>query len=99
MKYAAYAHHVTIDLGSPNPCKHLVHGVGVGEDVVSRLPVGVLIGVAEARHPKRRRVSKRAPEVGRNRAGADSRLQRVNYRGRIITEQLLGKRRMGGPAG
>ena len=86
MKYAAYAHHVTIDLGSPDPCQHLVYGVGVGEGVVSRLPVSVLIGIAEARHPKRRRVSERAPEVGRSRACADRRLKRANYPGRIVTE-------------
>ena len=40
-----------------------MYRVGVGEDVVRRLPVGVLIGIAEARHPKRRRVSERAPKV------------------------------------
>jgi hypothetical protein len=76
-----------------------VYGVGVGEDVVSRLPVGVLIGIAEARHPKRRRVSKRAPEVGGSRAGADRRLKCVNNPGRIVTEQLSGERRVVGPAG
>jgi hypothetical protein len=99
VKYAAHAHHITIDLGSPDPFKHLVYGVGVGEGVVSRLPVRVLIGVAEARHPKGRRVSERAPEVGRSCAGADRRLQRVNYPDRIVTEQLVGKRRMIGPPG
>ena len=98
VKYAAYAHHVPIDVGSPDPCKHLVYGVSVGEGVVSRLPVGVLIGVAEARHPKRGRVSE-APEVGGSRAGADRRLERVNNLGRIVTEQLSGERRMIGPPG
>ena len=76
-----------------------MYGVSVGEGVVSRLPVGVLIGVAEARHPKRGRVSERAPEVGGSRAGADRRLERVNNLGRIVTEQLSGERRMIGPPG
>ena len=76
-----------------------MYGVGVGEGVVSSLPVGVLIGIAEARHPKRRRVGEPAPEVGRSRAGADRRLECVNNPGRIVTEQLSGERRVVGPPG
>ena len=33
----------------------MVKRVGVAEDVVRRLPVGVFIGVAEPRHPERTR--------------------------------------------
>ena len=41
-------------LAVPIRVEHLVDRVGVGEDVVRRLPVGVLVGIAEARHPERR---------------------------------------------
>jgi len=40
-----------IDRGDPDPAEHLAERVGVGEDVVRRLSVGVLVGVAEARRP------------------------------------------------
>ena len=43
-----------IDRGDPDPAEHLAERVGVGEDVVRLLPVGALVGVAEARHPERR---------------------------------------------
>ena len=66
--------------------------------MVRRLPVGVLIGIAEARHAQRRRVSERAAKVGRSGACADRRLERVNDPGRIVTEQLLGERRVVRPA-
>ena len=49
-----------IDGGDPDPPEHLAKRVGVSEDVVRRLPVGVLVGVAEARHPERRPVSERS---------------------------------------
>jgi hypothetical protein len=87
VQYAAYARHATVDLGSPDPLKHLVYGVGVSEDVVRRLPVGVLVGIAEARHAECRGVSERTAEVGRSGACADRRLKRVNDPGRIVTEQ------------
>ena len=35
-----------------DPLEHPVERVGVGEDVMRRLPVGVLVGVAEAGHPE-----------------------------------------------
>jgi hypothetical protein len=47
-----------------SPRQHPVDGVGIGEDVMGRLPVGVLVGSAEARHPERRRVGERATEIG-----------------------------------
>jgi len=40
-----------IDGRDPDPPEHLVERVGVGEDVMRRLPVGMLVGVAEASHP------------------------------------------------
>ena len=98
MQYAADGRDVTIDLASRSG-EHLVDRVGVGEDVVRRLPIGVLVGIAETRHPERRRVSERSAKVGRRRAGADRRLERVNDPHRIVTEQLSGERRVVRPAG
>jgi hypothetical protein len=40
-----------------------VKGVGVGEDVVRCLAIGMLIGVAKARHSERCTVGKRSSEV------------------------------------
>jgi len=71
-----------------------VKPVGVGEDVVRCLPIGVLVGIAEARHPKRRAVSERSAEVNRNGAGADRCLKCVDHPNRVITEQLSGERRV-----
>ena len=62
-----------------------------GEDVMRRLPVGVLVGIAEARHPERCRVREGLAKVSRGRTGADRLLERVNDPGRIVTEQLLSK--------
>ena len=56
-----------------------------------RLPVGVLVGIAEARHPERCRVREGLAKVSRGRTGADRLLERVNDPGRIVTEQLLSK--------
>ena len=56
-----------IDGRYPDPLEHPVERIGVGEDVVRRLPVGVFVGVAESRHPERRAVSKRSAEVRRQR--------------------------------
>ncbi len=50
-----------IDGGGPDPPEHLAKRVGVGEDVVRRLPVGVFIGVAEPRHPERTREESAEP--------------------------------------
>ena len=75
-----------------------MHRVGVGEDVVRRLPVGVLVGIAETRHPERRPVGERSAEIDRSSAGSDRRLERVNDPGRIVTEQFSGERRVVRPA-
>jgi len=37
--------------------EHLVQRVGVGEEVVRRLPVRVLVGITEVRYPQRRPAS------------------------------------------
>jgi hypothetical protein len=75
-----------IDRGGPDPPEHLAKRVGVGEDMVRRLPVGVLVGVAEPSHPKRRRVSERPAKISGSGARADRRLDRVNDPGRIVAE-------------
>ena len=54
VQYAAHGRDVTVGVGGPDPLEHLVDRVGVGEDVVRRFPIGVLVGIAEARHPQRR---------------------------------------------
>ena len=77
-----------------DPLEHPVERVGVGEDVMRRLPVGVLVGVAEAGHPKSRPVSERSAEVCRNGALTDCSLDRVDDPGRIIAQQLYGERRV-----
>ncbi len=72
--------------------------VGVSEDVVCCLPIGVLVGIAEARHPERRSIGERSTKVGRSGACADRRVERVKDPDRIITKQLSGERRVIGPA-
>lgn len=86
---AADGRDVSVDAGGPDPRQHLVDCVGVGEDVVRRLPVGVLVGIAEARHPQRGRVREGLAKVGRSATGADRPLESGNDPGRIVTEQLL----------
>jgi hypothetical protein len=39
VQYAARDRNMTISVGGPDPLEHLVDRVGVGEDVMSRLPV------------------------------------------------------------
>jgi len=68
---------------------HLIKGVGVSEDVVRGFPVGVLVGIAKARHSERRAVGKRSSEVRRSGACEDCRLKSVNDIRRIIAEQLI----------
>ena len=48
---------------APDPLDQLVKRVRVGEDVVGGLPIGVLVGIAKARHSERRAVGKRSSEV------------------------------------
>jgi hypothetical protein len=91
VQYAADGPDVSVDIGSPDPRQHLVNGVGVGEDVMRRLPVGVLVGIAEARHPERGRVREGLAKISRSGTGADRLLERINDFGRIVTEQLLSK--------
>jgi hypothetical protein len=86
------------DVRRPNSPEHPVHRVGVGEHVVRRLPVAVLVGVSEARDPQRRRVGERSSESGGSGAGADRFLERLDDSDGIVSEQLCGKRCMIRPA-
>jgi hypothetical protein len=74
---------------APDPLDQLVKRVRVGEDVVGGLPIGVLVGIAKARHSERRAVGKRSSEVRRSGACEDCRLKSVNDIRRIIAEQLI----------
>jgi hypothetical protein len=74
---------------APDPLDQLVKRVRVGEDVVGGLPIGVLVGIAKARHSERRAVGKRSSEVRRSCACEDCRLKSVNDIRRIIAEQLI----------
>jgi hypothetical protein len=68
---------VSVPIG-PDAPEHLIDRVGIGEDVVRRLPVGVLVGIAEARDPERCPVSERSAKVRGRGACADRRLERVD---------------------
>ena len=70
----------------------------MSEDVMRRLPIGMLVGVAKARYPERRRISKRLAKVSGSGARADRPLQRVNDPARIVTEQHSGERGVVRPA-
>ena len=58
------------------------------------LPVGVLVGIAEARHPERRGVGEGAAEIGGSSARSDRRLERGHDRDRIVAEELMRERRV-----
>ena len=75
----------------PDPLQRLVNGVGVGEDVKGRFPVGMLVRGAETRHAERRRIGQRAAEIGGGRPRQDRRLERLQDRPRIIAEERGGK--------
>jgi hypothetical protein len=81
-----------------DPLEYLVDRVGVGEDVMGCLPVGVLVGTAEARHPERRRVGEGAAEIGGRGSRSDRRLQRSHDRACIAAEEQMGESRMIRPA-
>ena len=80
------------------PLQRLVNGVGVGEDVKGRLPVGMLVRGAETRNAQRRRVGQRAAEIGRGRPRPDRRLERRQDGVRIIAKEGGGQLRMIRPA-
>jgi hypothetical protein len=85
-------------VGGADALHHLMHGVGIGEDVVRGLPVRVLVGGAEVHHAKRCGIAEGAAEVAGCRARARRCLERINDRHRVVAEQRAGERRMIRPA-
>jgi hypothetical protein len=71
-----------------------VDGIGIGENVVGRLPIGVLIGAPEACQPERRRVGEGTAKIGSSSAPQDRRLEGTHDRHRVIAEKRLRKRRV-----
>jgi hypothetical protein len=94
MQNAPHGWEAIVAFGGRNPLEHLIERVGIGENVMSRFPIPMLIGIAEARYPKSRRVSKRSAEVSRSRAGVDRRLKRVDHPDWVITKQLSSEGRV-----
>src|SRR5262252_4910319 len=77
---------VAFPVGRPNLLQHPMDGIGIGEDVVGRLPIGVLVGAPKTRQPDRRRIGERTAEVSPVSARHD--------RLWIIAEKRLSKRRV-----
>ena len=71
-----------------------MNGVGIREDVKRRFPVAMLVRGAELRDAERRRIGKRAAEIGWRRARRNRRLQSLQNPARIIAKQGAGELRM-----
>src|SRR5262245_34832762 len=56
---------VALPIGSSDSLQYPVGGIGIGEDVIGRLPISVLVGAPEACQPERRRIGERTAEVRR----------------------------------
>jgi len=69
----------------------LADGVRVSEDVVGGFPVGMLVGGAKARHPKRRRIGECPTGIGLRGSSRAAMVNAFNDRRRIIGEQALGQ--------
>jgi hypothetical protein len=98
VQYAARGRGETVGIGTRDTLEHLIERVGIGEDVVRRLPVGMLVGIAEARQPQRRGVGERPAKVGRSGACANRGLERINNPAWIVIEQLARERSVVRPA-
>src|SRR5215204_3873712 len=64
---------ILLDIICAGSLQRLVNGIGVGEGVEGRLPVGMLVRGAETRNAQRRRVGQRPAEIGRGRPRPDRR--------------------------
>ena len=80
---------VRIGCGAADPLERLMQRIGIGEDVVRSLPVGMLVGGAETRHPERRRIGECLAEVGGGSPGARRGLQRIDDCGRFVGEKAF----------
>jgi hypothetical protein len=87
----------------PDPFQRLVNGVGIGEGMEGRFPVGMLVGGAETRDAERGHIREGAAEIGGGCARDNRRLERLHDRPCIIAKEGGGKLRMirpgFGPAG
>jgi hypothetical protein len=83
---------MAIPVGRLNSLQQLVDRVGVSEDVVGGLPIGVLVGAAKARQPERRRIGEGAAKFGRSGARADRCPERIHDRHRVVAEERLSER-------
>lgn len=77
-----------------DPLQRLVEGVGVGEDVVGRLPIRMLICGSKTCHAERRRIGKCFAKVGRRSPGPRSAFQLINDTGRFFRQKPVGQIRM-----
>src|SRR6516164_9758909 len=87
-----------LDVAIPVGRANSLYGIGISENVVGRLPIGVLVGGPEACQPERRRVGEGTAEVASNSAGPDRRLKGIHNRRWVIAEKCLSKRRVTRPA-
>jgi hypothetical protein len=71
-----------------------VDGISIGENVVSCLPIGVLVGAPEAGQSECRRIGEGTPKVGSSSASPDRRLKAIHDRHRVIAEKRLSKCRV-----
>ena len=69
-------------------------GIGVSENVVGRLPIGVLVGGPEACQPQRRGVGEGTAKVASNSARPDRRLKSIHNGHRVIAEKRPSKCRV-----
>ena len=74
-----------------NPLQDLVNGIAVGEDVMRCLPVGVLVGRPELRHPARRRIRQRARQIHRRGSSPHSRLEGLQDCVGVVAKEGLGQ--------
>jgi hypothetical protein len=71
-----------------------VESIRKSENVVGRLPVGVLVGGPEPRQPERRRIGEGTGEVGRSSARPDRRLKGIHDGHGVIPEKRPSERRV-----
>jgi hypothetical protein len=64
-----------------------VDGIGIGEDVVGRLPIGVFVGSPEVCQSECRRVREGSAKVGSSSAFPDRRLKAIHDGHRVIAHE------------
>ena len=71
-----------------------MNGIAVAEDVMGRLPVGVLVGRPELRHPACCRIRQGARQVDRRGSSPDGGLEGLQDRVGLIAQKSLGQHGM-----